>query len=169
MTELDKLFLSQKAFVAFIADETLQLGTDDKKNSFKVPKRIPPLKLVRNDYFENCNDPKRCDLPEWFESRCQYEFSETDIMALNEWENQHKKKLFPRIIGPLSAFHKTEYFLTYMKNAESPSIKTGGAEGLYGQLLWIAKDKYLLGEDTTITEDEYRDFNIDFVVVPRLS
>ena len=166
--ELDSFYFLSPSFVPFMADDALKLDADDSSVPYFVPpqiQRLPmPDEYPKTFEYESMKIPKRNF--EWFERKCLFEFKESDIQGIIEWENQHQRKVFPRIIGASSVYHTTDRFLWYMKDANS-LINSFDNDGmaiiwLYELLLYIANDNYLSGTKTHITEDEFIDFAIKF-------
>jgi len=167
--ELDSDFYSLRSFIPFMADDALKLDTDDSSVPYFVPpqiQRLPmPDEYPKSFEYEIMKIPKRNF--EWFERKCLFEFKESDIQGIIEWENQHQRKVFPRIIWASSVYHTTDRFLWYMNDANS-LISAFDNDGmaviwLYEFLLYIANNYYLFVAETHITKDEFLDFPIKFI------
>lgn len=156
---VDELFSAQEVFIAFIPDESVELFSKECTDWFLVPDDIPQLKAIDDpinliDQFSST----------WPYNRFLYRICEYDMKAIIDWENNNHKKILPRVISPISPYHKTEYLLSYLDDPESESNNPISVDNIHFFLLHLARDKYLYAEETMITEDEYRNLTIHYVV-----
>ncbi|MDB4303533.1 hypothetical protein N9934_01915 [Desulfosarcina sp.] len=157
--EVDDLFSAQQAFIAFMPDKSIKMYTKECTNWFLVPDEVPQLKAI--DYPINLIDQFSST---WPYNKFLYKINEEDLKSIIDWENENHKKILPRIISPISPYRKTEYLLSCLEDPESESNNPISVEDIYLFLLYLARDKYLYAEETTITEEEYRNLIIHFVV-----
>ena len=152
------LFSAKEAFIAFMQDESIELFTKECTDWFIVPDEIPQLKS--NDYPIDLIDQFSST---WPYNRFLYRICEDDLKAIIDWENYNLKKILPRVISSISPYHKIEYLLSCLEDPESESNNPISLDNIYLFLFHLARDKYLYAEETTITEDHYRNLTVHYV------
>ena len=76
-------------------------------------------------------------------------------------ENKNHKQVFPRIVSAFSIYNKTDGFLSFLKSGKAPIDDLDDMVLYLNELILdIAKNNYLAGSESNITEDEYKDLNI---------
>lgn len=155
---INELFSAQQAFIAFIPDESIDLYSKECTDWFIVPDEIPQLKY--KDYPIDLIDQFSS---KWPYNRFLYRIVQNDLTSIIDWENANHRKILPRIISSISPYYKTEYLLSYLEYPESKSNNPIRVKDIFGFLFFLARDKYLNAEETTITEDEYRNLTVHYV------
>ena len=153
--------------VPFPIDLSVKLSEKSNDLSFSPPSHIPLLNLSPTHVPSLEGDIK---YPKWFLEQCRYVFNDLDIEKLVAYENEHRIKVFPRIVEPTSVYCKTDILLSNIVVDRFPEKETSiilrDRDPAWYQVVEIAKYHYLFGAETNIAEAEYKDLSIDFIVEP---
>lgn len=145
---INKMNFQFTCFVPFFVDDLPDLNQEDTEDLYHVPDDIQK---------PNPEHP----YPQWFEEGSIYNIYEKDFNKIIAYENKNHKQVFPRIISAFSIYNKTDGFLSYLKSRNAPIDDLDDMVLYLNELILdIAKNNYLAGSESNITEDEYKDLNI---------
>jgi len=145
---IKKMNFNFRCFVPFFVDDLPDLNQEDTEDLYHVPDDIQKL------------DPKY-PYPQWFEEGSICNIYEKDFNKIIAYENKNHKQVFPRIITTFSIYNKTDGFLSLLKSGNAPIDNLDDMVLYLNELIMnIAKNNYLAGPESNITEDEYKDLNI---------
>ena len=145
---INKINFQFRCFVPFFVDDLPDLNKEDTEDLYHVPDVIQKL------------NPKY-PYPQWFEEDSICNIYEKDFNKIIDYENKNYKQVFPRIITTFSIYNKTDGFLSLLKSRNAPIDNLDDMVLYLNELIInIAKDNYLSGPESNITEDEYKDINI---------
>lgn len=113
-------------YVLFLKEKLLGIDGDCADKEFKIPRFITPIKQY----------------PKWFLDACLSSFNGADIERVVEFENMHKKKIFPRIVSSTSIYNRTDDLLDRFKGNANPSDVSEISEFLHSFLINLAKWYY---------------------------
>ncbi len=145
---INKMNFHFRCFVPFFVDDLPDLNQEDTEDLYHVPDDIQK---------PNPEHP----YPQWFEEGSIYNIYEKDFNKIIAYENKNHKQVFPRIVSAFSIYNKTDGFLSYLKSRNAPIDDLDDMVLYLNELIMnIAKNNYLGGTESNITEDEYKDLNI---------
>lgn len=142
------------SYVPYSMDRLPGLNAKENGTSSHVPEDIQLLRPA-NAY------------PQWFLDGCLSEISEADIESVVNLENEHREKIFPRVVAANSVYELTDALLALMKDKENPidNLEESGLIVGANQLLGGAVAKhYLMDAKTSITKAEYQDLTVHFLM-----
>jgi hypothetical protein len=143
--------------IPFFARKFQNLQPDYSKDLYHVPMDI--IQKYESSRY-----------PDWFEELCIYNIDEKDIIKMLEYENKNKSKVFPRIVRPGTVYIFTDVFLEYLKKQDKlldNFDEPGSLLDLNGTLSTMLQYNYRGGwAETSITEEEYQDLIIFFMLDP---
>jgi len=145
---INKMNFQFRCFVPFFVDDLPDLNQEHTEDLYHVPDDIQKL---------NPEHP----YPQWFKEDSICNIYEKDFNKIIAYENKNHKQVFPRIISAFSIYNKTDGFLSYLKSRNAPIDDLDDMVLYLNELIMnIAKNNYLGGPESNITEDEYKDLNI---------